>query len=59
MGDEYDDFDYDAVYGAGLGYHYFLNGINNSGLNLGFTITAGNENDSVAMGGMFQVGYQF
>lgn len=59
VGDEYDNFDYDAVYGVGLGYHYFFNGINNSGLNLGFTVTAGNENDSVAMGGMFQVGYQF
>lgn len=59
VGDEYDDFDRKAVYGAGLGYHYFFNGINNSGVNLGFTIVAGNENDEFVTGGMFQVGYQF
>ena len=59
VGDEYDDFDRKAVYGAGLGYHYFFNGINNSGVSLGFTIVAGNENDEIGMGGMFQVGYQF
>jgi hypothetical protein len=59
VGSEYDNFDRDAIYGAGLGYHYFLRGINKSGLNIGFTITAGNENDGMAIGGMFQVGYQF
>lgn len=59
VGDEYDNFDRKAIYGAGLGYHYFFNGINNSGVNLGFTILAGNENDGIGMGGMFQLGYQF
>jgi hypothetical protein len=59
VGDEYDDFDLKAIYGAGLGYHYFFSGINNSGVNLGFTIVAGNENDGIGMGSMFQVGYQF
>ena len=59
VGSEYDNFDHDAIYGAGLGYHYFLNGIGKSGFNLGFTVTAGSENDGIGMGGMFQVGYQF
>ncbi|MCP4990083.1 MAG: hypothetical protein GY928_29780 [Colwellia sp.] len=59
VGDEYDNFDRKAIYGAGLGYHYFFRGIGNSGANLGFTVTAANENDGIGMGGMFQVGYQF
>ena len=59
VGSEYDNFDNEAIYGAGLGYHYFFRGIGNSGTNLGFTITAGNEKDGMGMGGMFQVGYQF
>jgi hypothetical protein len=59
VGDEYDNFDRKVIYGAGLGYHYFFNGINNSGVNLGFTMVAGNENDGIGMGGMFQLGYQF
>ena len=59
VGDEYDNFDRKAVYGAGLGYHYFFNGINNAGVNLGFTIVAGNEKNGTGVGGMFQVGYQF
>jgi len=59
VGDEYDNFDRKAIYGVGLGYHYFFNGINNSGGNLGFTIVAGNENEGIGMGGMFQLGYQF
>jgi hypothetical protein len=57
--DEYHDFDREAIYGVGLGYHYFVNGINNSGTNFGFTVVAGNENDGIGMGGMFQIGYQF
>lgn len=59
VGSEYDNFDHEAIYGAGLGYHYFFRGIGNSGANLGFTITGGNEKDGLGMGGMFQVGYQF
>ena len=59
VGSEYTSFDHKAIYGVGLGYHYFFRGIDKSGFNLGFTVTAGNENDGVAMGGMFQVGYQF
>lgn len=59
VGDEYDNNDRKAVYGAGLGYHYFFNGINNSGVNLGFTLIAGNENDGIGMASLFQIGYQF
>jgi hypothetical protein len=59
VGSEYDNFDHEAIYGAGLGYHYFFRGIGNSGTNLGFTLIAGNEKDGMGMGGMFQVGYQF
>ncbi|KGJ89446.1 hypothetical protein [Thalassotalea sp. ND16A] len=52
-------FDDDAVYGVGLGYHYFFNGISHSGTNLGFTITAGNDDDGLDIGGIIQLGYQF
>jgi hypothetical protein len=45
VGSEYDYFDRKAFYDVELGYHYFFNGINNLGLNLGYTIVAGNEND--------------
>lgn len=57
--DEYDDFDREAVYGAGLGYHYFVSGIDKSGFNLGFTATAADEKDGFSIGGLFQIGYQF
>ena len=59
VGSEYDNFDRDAIYGVGLGYHYFFKGIDQSGVNLGFTIVAGNEYDDIGMGGMLQIGYQF
>jgi len=57
VGSEYDNFDHEAVYGAGLGYHYSPRGIGNPGFNFGFTLVAGNEKDGV--GGIFQAGYQF
>lgn len=53
------NYDYSSVYGAGLGYHYFFNGINDSGSNLGFTLVVGSDNPSEQIGGMFQFGYQF
>ena len=56
---EYDNYDHEAVYGAGLGYHYFLRGISNPGFNFGFTLVAGNEKDGIGVGGLFQAGYQF
>jgi hypothetical protein len=59
VGSEYANFDHEAIYGVGLGYHYFLRGIDKSGFNFGLTLTAGDENKGVGMGGMFQVGYQF
>jgi hypothetical protein len=59
IGSEYDDFDHEAIYGAGLGYHYFFRGIGESGANIGFTMTAGNEVDGMGIGGLLQVGYQF
>ncbi len=59
VGTENHYFDNDPIYGLGLGYHYFLNGINNSGFNLGFTLVAGSTNDGADIGGMLQAGYQF
>lgn len=59
VGSEYIDFDHEAVYGAGLGYHYFFRGLGYSGANLGFTATGGNEHDGIGFGCMFQFGYQF
>ena len=56
---EYVKSDHKAVYGAGLGYHYFFNGMGQQGVNLGFTVTAGNKNTGLDMGGIFQLGYQF
>jgi hypothetical protein len=41
-----------AKYGIGLGYHYFLNGISESGSNFGITLVS----DSALF---FQWGYQF
>ncbi|TKB47411.1 hypothetical protein [Thalassotalea mangrovi] len=59
VGDQYDYFDRDAVYGAGVGYHYFFSGIDKSGVNLGFTATGADSKDGFDLGGMFQLGYQF
>jgi hypothetical protein len=59
VGRKYDNFDHKAIYGAGLGYHYFFRGLGNSGANIGFTVTAGNGRDDIAMGSMLQLGYQF
>lgn len=59
VGSEYDNFDHQAVYGAGLGYHYFLRGIGNAGFNFGLTLVAGNEKDGVGVGALLQAGYQF
>lgn len=59
VGSENDHFNNDPIYGLGLGYHYFFSGINQSGLNLGVTVVAGNEDDGIGVGSMFQVGYQF
>jgi hypothetical protein len=49
----------EAVYGVGLGYHYFFNGINDSGFNLGVTVVAGDTADDDKFGLVLQAGYQF
>jgi len=59
VGSENNYFDNDPIYGLGLGYHYFLNGISNSGLNIGFSLVAGSKNSGTDIGGMLQAGYQF
>jgi hypothetical protein len=46
------DFEKKPKYGVGVGYHYFLNGINKPGANVGFTIAT-----SSAL--FLQWGYQF
>jgi len=47
------------VYGAGVSYTYFMNGIDKSGINLGISIHATNADFEDSYGGFFQVGYQF
>lgn len=59
VGSESNNYEHEAVYGAGLGYHYFLRGIGNAGFNFGFTLVAGNEKDGIGVDGFFQAGYQF
>ena len=48
-----------ALYGAGLGYSYFFNGIDKSGANIGFTLIGAKANGDLEIGGMLQLGYQF
>lgn len=50
-------YDAEARYGVGVGYHYFFNGIGQSGTNLGVTIMT--DTDQTGVGGMLQLGYQF
>ena len=59
IGSESNNYDRKAVYGGSLGYHYFFSGIADSGFNVGFSVTAGNTDDGMSIGSMFQVGYQF
>ena len=47
------------IYGAGLSYTYFMNGINQSGLTLGISIHATNADYDGKYGSFLQVGYQF
>lgn len=47
------------IYGAGVSYTYFLNGIDQSGLNLGLSLHVTNADFDDKFGGFFQVGYQF
>jgi len=47
------------IYGAGVSYTYFMNGINKSGTTFGVSIHATNAQFEDNIGGFFQVGYQF
>jgi hypothetical protein len=52
-------FNNDPVYGFGVGYHYFFNGIGDSGTNLGLTFVAGDDDRNTKTAVMLQLGYQF
>lgn len=47
------------VYGLGVSYTYFINGINRSGATIGLGIHATNADIDGKVGGILQVGYQF
>lgn len=49
----------DDIYGAGISYTYFMNGINQSGTTFGASIHATNASVESKYGGFLQVGYQF
>ena len=57
-GVEYYDHESD-IYGAGVSYNYFMNGINKSGTTFGVSIHATNADFKDSYGGFFQIGYQF
>jgi hypothetical protein len=58
QGVEYYDHDRD-IYGAGVSYTYFMNGINKSGTTFGVSVHVTNAEFEDRYGGFFQVGYQF
>ena len=51
--------DDEPSYGAGVGYHYFFNGIGRSGANVGFSLVASDTEDDSDHGVILQIGYQF
>ncbi len=59
IGTEINLDDNQPLYGLGFGYHYFLNGINKPGTNLGFSFLTGNSDNGQENVLMFQIGYQF
>lgn len=48
-----------AIYGLGLGYYYFFNGINNSGTNIGISYVSGKSSGQNTNSVILQLGYQF
>ncbi len=57
VGSKRKHLDNKPAYGIGVGYHYFFNGIKDSGTNLGFSFTTdGSDARSTVQ---FQIGYQF
>ncbi|WP_394175854.1 hypothetical protein [Thalassotalea litorea] len=53
------DYDNEIVWGLAGSYHYFLNGIEQPGTNLGASFVIGDGKDDVEFGLLLQVGYQF
>jgi hypothetical protein len=51
--------DFKAVYGAGISYTYFWNGINGRGMNIGLAPTMGFRGGRSIPGLFVQLGYQF
>lgn len=51
--------DYDPIYGAALGYHYFFSGRRNNGFNVGFAFSYGDAKRESDLNALLQVGYQF
>lgn len=49
----------EIVYGAGLGYYYFFNGIADAGTNLGLTLVTSGSDNGKGSAIMLQAGYQF
>ncbi len=49
----------DVVNGVGLGYHYFFNGVEESGLNVGLTLLYGKTDHNSGTATMLEFGYQF
>lgn len=47
------------IYGVGVSYTYFMNGIDHSGTTFGISVHATNAEFESNYGGFFQVGYQF
>ena len=47
------------IYGVGVSYTYFMNGIDHSGTTFGISVHATNADFESSYGGFFQVGYQF
>tara|TARA_R110001583_G_scaffold39399_6_gene126249 strand:- start:5517 stop:6005 length:489 start_codon:yes stop_codon:yes gene_type:complete len=58
LNDQYSINDND-IYGAGVSYTYFMNGIDQSGTTFGLSIHATNADFEGRYGAFFQVGYQF
>jgi len=59
VGTERRRFEDKALYGAGIGYHYFFRGIANSGGHIGVSVTHGRGKSENGSGVIFEFGYQF
>ncbi|TLU67370.1 hypothetical protein FE810_03560 [Thalassotalea litorea] len=53
------EYDNETVWGLAGSYHYFLNGIEEPGTNLGASFVIGDGRDDTEFGLLLQVGYQF